>query len=293
MDIILIPGLWLHGSSWHAVVPALEQAGHRVRALTLPGMESKDADRSGITLADQVDAVVSAIEDTDGPVLLVGHSAGSGIGHAAVDARPERVARAVYVGGFPTPDGSALLEGLPGENGEVAMPDWAEVGEEANVADFDEEALARFYADAIPTPERVMTTPQQLVDERRYDVPVTLVCPEFTAADVRDWIAAGEEPVSELIRIVDVEYVDLPGGHWPQLTQPDKLGQVILDIAAAPRTPVSATGSLRSSSTTQPVSMTGGWSSKARALISSPGPSPAASRSWRRSGTSSTRPGTT
>lgn len=231
MDIILIPGLWLHGSTWDAVVPTLEQAGHRVRALTLPGMHAKDADRSGITLADHVDAVVSAIDDAREPVLLVGHSAGSGIGHAAVDARPDRVARAVYVGGFPTPDGSPLLAGLPARDGEVAMPDWAEMGEEANVVDFDEQSLARFYDDAIPAPEQVLTTPVQLHDERRYAVPVTAVCPEYTAADLREWVESGAEPVSELARIREVEYVDLPGGHWPQLTQPDRLARVILDAA--------------------------------------------------------------
>lgn len=231
MQIILIPGLWLHGSSWNAVIPALEKAGHGVRALTLPGMESKAADRSGITLADHVDAVVSAIDDANGPLLLVAHSAGSGIGHAAVDARPDRVARAVYVGGFPTPDGSPLLAGLPAQDGEVAMPDWDEVGEEANVVDFDEESLTRFYDNAIPAPEQVLTTAIRLHDTRRYDVPVTAVCPEYTAADLRGWVEAGEEPVSELARIRDVEYVDLPGGHWPQLTQPEKLAWVILDAA--------------------------------------------------------------
>ena len=153
MDIILIPGLWLHGSSWDGVTPVLERAGHRVRALTLPGMEGKGADRSRITLRDHVDAVVAAIDEADGPVLLVGHSAGSGIGHAGVDARPDRVARAVYVGGFPGADGGQLLAGLPAENGEVAMPNWAEVDEQANVVDFDDESLAQFYDDAIPAPE--------------------------------------------------------------------------------------------------------------------------------------------
>jgi pimeloyl-ACP methyl ester carboxylesterase len=229
MDIILIPGLWLHGCSWDAVTPVLERAGHRVRALTLPGMEGKDADRSGVTLSDHVDAVVAAIDEADGPVLLVAHSAGSGIAHAAVDTRPDRVARAVYVGGFPGANGEQLLAGLPAENGEVAMPDWAEVGEEANVVDFDDESLALFYADAIPAPEGVLTGQLQLSDERRYDVPVTAVCPEYTADDVRGWVEVGE--LSELARIRDVEYVDLPGGHWPQLTQPDKLGQIILDAA--------------------------------------------------------------
>ena len=56
MDIILIPGLWLDGSSWDKVVPVLERAGHRTYALTLPGMESKDADLCRITLRDHVAA---------------------------------------------------------------------------------------------------------------------------------------------------------------------------------------------------------------------------------------------
>jgi len=237
MDIVLIPGLWLDGSSWSAVVPTLERAGHRARPLTLPGMERRDADRSGISLRDHVDAVIAAIDAADGQVLLVGHSAGSGIGHAAVDARPDKVARAVYVGGFPTPDGSALLSGLPASDGEVAMPDWAEAGEEANIVDFDEDSLAAFYARAVPAPEHVLEGMQRLTDERRYDVPVTAVCPEYTAADLREWVADGALPVSELARIRDVDYVDLPGGHWPQLTQPDALAQVILEAAdqAMPR----------------------------------------------------------
>ena len=231
MDVILVPGLWLEGGSWDAVVPPLEKAGHRVRALTLPGMQGKDADRTGITLHDHVNAVVAAIDEAEAPVLLVGHSAGSGIAHAAVDARPDRVGRAVYVGGFPTPDGTPLLDGLPAEDGEVAMPDWAEMGEEANIVDLDEQALARLYAQAIPAPEKVLTTPQRLGDERRYDVPVTAVCPEYTAADLRGWVEGGAGPVSELARIRDLEYVDLPGGHWPQLTRPDELARVILAAA--------------------------------------------------------------
>jgi pimeloyl-ACP methyl ester carboxylesterase len=231
LDVILVPGLWLNGSSWDAVVPGVERAGHRARPLTLPGMDSKAASRSGITLRDHVAAVVAAIDEAAGPVLLVGHSAGSGISHAAVDARPDRVARAVYVGGFPTPDGRPLLSGLSAENGEVPMPDWREVGEDANVVDFDDEMLARFYADAIPVPEGVITRPQQLTDPRRYEVPVTAVCPEYTAEDLRSWVEAGEEAVSELARTKEVEYVDLPGGHWPQLTQPERLAELIVQAA--------------------------------------------------------------
>ncbi len=192
-------------------------------------MEGKDADRSGVRLADQVAAVVTAIDTCTGPVLLVGHSIGSGIAHQALDARPDRVARIVHVGGFPSADGEALLAGLTAENGEVAMPDWPEVGEEANVRDFDDEQLARFYADAIPAPEHVLTDPVRLSDERRFDVPATMVCPEYSVADLREWVEGGHLP--EVAALRDVEYVDIGGGHWPQLTQPANLARVLLEAA--------------------------------------------------------------
>ncbi|MGH8963460.1 MAG: alpha/beta fold hydrolase, partial [Jatrophihabitantaceae bacterium] len=85
MDVILIPGLWLDGSSWDEVVPVLERAGHRTHPLTLPGMDSREADRSGITLRDHVDAVVDVLDSfdrSDGGVVHVGHSGGGAIAHA-------------------------------------------------------------------------------------------------------------------------------------------------------------------------------------------------------------------
>ena len=56
MDIILIPGLWLDGPSWDEVAGVLEKAGHRAHPLTLPGMQSRDADRSEIRPSTRVRA---------------------------------------------------------------------------------------------------------------------------------------------------------------------------------------------------------------------------------------------
>lgn len=225
MDIILIPGLWLDGTSWEKVVPALEQAGHRVHALTLPGMESKDADRSRVTRKDHVDAVVAVIDSVDAPVVLVGHSMGAGIAHAAIDARPDRVARAVYIGGFPAPDGDS--DEFPSVSGEIPLFDWSEF-DEADLRDLDDEALAGFGARAIPSPARVVSDPQVLTDERRYGVPVTMICPEFSSSMLEEWIEADMEPVRELKEIKDVTYLDLPTGHWPQFTKPTELAEMIL-----------------------------------------------------------------
>jgi pimeloyl-ACP methyl ester carboxylesterase/pterin-4a-carbinolamine dehydratase len=239
MDIILVPGLWLDGSSWERVVPGLELAGHRAHPLTLPGMESRDADRSGITLDDHVEAVVEAIDSLDparGKVVLVGHSGGCGIAYAAVDVRPDRVALAVYVGGFPVGDGGAIADGYPAENGEVPLPDWSEF-EEEDLVDLDDEGRRAFRDRAVPSPAHVTGDPQRLSDdERRYQVPVTVIATEFTGEMLRDWIERGLAPVRELTRIRDVEYVDLPTGHWPQFTRPEDLaGAILASIDGAAR----------------------------------------------------------
>jgi pimeloyl-ACP methyl ester carboxylesterase len=230
MDIILIPGLWLDGSSWDGVVPALKDAGHRTYALTLPGMESKDADRSEITLRDHVDAVVEvidSIEPADGTVLLVGHSGGGAIAHAAVDARPDRVGRVVYVDAGPLGHGGVINDELPAENGEVPLPDWSLFDEE-DLVDLDDKLRAAFRKRAIPSPVHVARDPQQLTDERRYDVPITVIACEFPSAMLRDWIAQGHPYVRELAKIRNVDYIDLPTGHWPQFTRPAELGRSIL-----------------------------------------------------------------
>jgi pimeloyl-ACP methyl ester carboxylesterase len=230
MDIILIPGLWLDGSSWDQVVPVLEQAGHDTHALTLPGMASKDADRSEVTLRDHVNAVVEVIDSldpADGKVVLVGHSGGGAIAHAAVDARPDRVARVVYVDAGPVGEGGVINDELPAENGEVPLPDWS-LFEEEDLVDLDDELRAAFRERAIPSPAQVASDPQRLSSERRYDVPITVIACEFPSATLQDWIRQGHPYVRELARIRDVEYVDLPTGHWPQFTRPEELGRAIL-----------------------------------------------------------------
>lgn len=220
MDIVLIPGFWLDASSWDPVVPVLEAAGHRTHPLTLPG-------GAGTTLRDHVDAVIAAVDGLADPAVLVGHSGGGSVAHAVVDARPERIARAVYVDSWPLGDGRSINSGLPAVDGEVPLPDWS-FFDDADLADLDDGLRAAFRARAIRTPARVASDPQQLSDDpRRHAVPATVIACEASSAQLREWMAGGEEELAELARLQDVTWVDLPTGHWPQLTRPADLAEAI------------------------------------------------------------------
>lgn len=231
-DIVLVPGLWLDGTTWEAVVPVLERAGHRAFPHTPPGLHAQDTDCSGIGLQDHVDAVVESLDAAAAPVVLVGHSIGAGVVHAAADARPDRVARLVLIGGFPGSDGSPLAEGFATEGADLPFPGW-DAMDDADVRDLDDAARAAVEAGMRPSPARLMTDVLHLTDDRRHQVPVTLICPEFTPDQARAWVASGDVP--ELAAAADVEYVDLDSGHWPQVTRPDELAALIAAAADRPR----------------------------------------------------------
>ena len=226
MDILLIAGLWLDGSAWDEVVPALEGLGHKPVALTLPGQGDGATDA---TLDDQVAAVLAAVDAAPGKPLVVGHSAAATLAWLAADARPEKVARVAFIGGFPTADGKAYADFFEITDGVMPFPGWAPF-EGPDSADLDEEARSRFTAAAIPVPAAVAGGVVRLTDDRRYDTPVVLVCPEFSPAQAQEWISAGELP--ELAKAKHLEFVDIDSGHWPMLTRPVELAQVLAAASA-------------------------------------------------------------
>ncbi len=215
--VVLVGGLWLDGSVWDTVVGDLERAGHRPVALTLPGQGDG---RSEALLDEQVSAVVAAVDAAAGPVVLVGHSAAASLVWEAADRRIDRAGRVVMIGGFPSPPGAAYADFFPIVDGGMPFPGW-EAFEGPDSADLDDAMRERFAQASIPVPVGVVQGTVVLTDERRYTVPVTLICPEFSPEEAREWIAAGDVP--ELGRVRDLAFVDIDSGHWPMLTRPHDL----------------------------------------------------------------------
>ncbi len=225
MDIVLIGGLWLDAGAWDDTVRALGEHGHRGVPVRLPGQGDGAA---SATLADQEAAVLAAVDAADGRPLVVGHSAASSLAWVAADRRPDRVAAVALIGGFPNADGEAYAAFFPVQDGAMAFPGW-EPFEGPDSADLDEAARTAFAAAAVPVPQGVAEGQVRLADERRYDVPVVLVCPEFSPDEARAAVEGGDVP--ELARATRVSYVDLDTGHWPMLTAPQELARVLASVA--------------------------------------------------------------
>ncbi|MFN0282999.1 MAG: alpha/beta fold hydrolase [Kineosporiaceae bacterium] len=227
MDIVLIAGMWLDATAWKDVVPELEKLGHGPVALTLPGQGDGD---TTATYADQVAAVTAAVDAAHGPVLVVGHSAACALAWVAADARSEKVARVALIGGMPNADGETYFGAFEPVDDVVPFPGW-EPFEGPDSDDMSTELKAAVAHDAIAVPATITHAIVHLSDDRRYNVPVTRVCPEFTPAQAKVWVKAGEIP--ELAKATRVDYVDINSGHWPMYTKPAELARILADCTGA------------------------------------------------------------
>ena len=225
--IILVPGFWLGAWAWDEVVSDLRAHGHDVTALTLPGLESADADRSKITLSDHVDAICEAVKAADAPVVLAVHSGAGASGYAASDRVPEQIAAMVYVDSGPAT--GALEPSL--EADEMPLPSAEELAQAENLDGLSEEQLQTFRQRAVPEPGGVLREAPKLTNDARLDLPTTAICTGFTSDDYKAAVKEGQSWLGGFGELRDLTWVDLPTSHWPMWSRPQDLAAIIGDVA--------------------------------------------------------------
>ena len=224
-DLVLIGGLWLDEHAWDAVVPLLAERGHRGVPVALPADPDTPLEEQVTAVLAVVDASIAAGERP----IVVGHSAACTLAWLVADARPEAIARVGLIGGFPSADGEEYAAFFPlDDDGVMPFPGW-EPFEGPDADDLTAPMRADIAARAVPTPGAVSRGVVHLQDPRRHAVPVTLICPEFSPAEARAWVDAGDVP--ELAAVRDLAYVDLATGHWPMFSDPAALAEVLVDLA--------------------------------------------------------------
>jgi pimeloyl-ACP methyl ester carboxylesterase len=228
--IILVPGFWLGAWAWDEVASALRADGHDVTALTLPGLESAEADRSEITPGDHINAIVEAIRAAGAPVVLAVHSGAGYSGYGASDRVPERIAAMVYVDSAP---GKGAMD--PEIEGPEKPMIWKEIEEGESLDGLTEEQKETFRQRAVPEPAGVLREEAELKNEARLDVPTTVVCTSYSSDDYKKYAKEGYGWLAGLNEVRNITWVDLPTSHWPMWSRPQELAQIIADVAMRAR----------------------------------------------------------
>ncbi len=227
--IVLVPGFWLGAWAWDDVAARLRGLGHDVRALTLPGLEPDHPARGSVTVDEQARAIEAALAE-DGPSVLVAHSGAAIPATVAIDRDVERIARSVWVDTAPVVDGAAMDPSLEGDVLTLESA-WDDELEQGSMRGLSARQLDEFRERAVPQPAGIAREAVRLRDERRLDVPATIICTAFSAADYRAYAEQGVPFLAGVLEHRALTMVDLPTGHWPMWSEPAALAERIDEAA--------------------------------------------------------------
>lgn len=229
VHFVLVPGFWLGGWAWDRVVDELAAAGHTAAVVTLPGLESADADRAAISIDDHADALAEAIAASPSAPVLVAHCGAGAVVSVVLDRDPDAVRRVVYVDSGPAADGWVYDPSLPEDAVEIPLPAWEDLREGgASIDDLSIDDLEEIGRRAVPHPARVAREPVRLHNDARRSVPTTVIACSIPADALRELAGEGHPMFAEVAELADLSLLDLPTGHWPMFSKPHELAVALV-----------------------------------------------------------------
>jgi pimeloyl-ACP methyl ester carboxylesterase len=220
-NIVLVHGAFADGSSWSKVIPLLQAKGYNVIAVQNPLS----------SLADDVAATKRAIAQTNGPVILVGHSwAGMAISEAGND---PKVVGLVYISALVPKkgqDAADTTKGYPTAPGSAeAKPD------AAGYLTLTRKGVDEDFVPELPAAERGIVFATQgpwnsaALSEKVLN-PAWQSKPSWLIADANDRMVPPQYE-RDTAKLIHAKLTTLAAGHVPMLSMPDRVAAVIIDAA--------------------------------------------------------------
>jgi pimeloyl-ACP methyl ester carboxylesterase len=224
----LIHGNWHDASCWEPLAALLQARGHDVVAPDLP------FDQPNATYEQRALPAVEAVASTSGPVVIVGHSAGSA--EAGLVAAEGGADLLIYLcprlGEFGAPAGapSVFRSGFPfpprREDGTMVWePEAAIDAMYPRLDPTTAQTLAqRLRPSASPAGPYPLAAPPDIPKALVYTTDDEFFTPEWERFAARE--------------LLGVEAVELPGGHFPMIENPEALAEVfdrLVDDASSRR----------------------------------------------------------
>lgn len=235
---VLVPGAWLGAWAWDETARVLRERGHTAVAVTLTGLADR-ADLGGpqTDLDTHIGDLTDLVEGQDlRDVTLVAHSYAAAPVTGAAGRLDDRLERVVYVDSAPFAAGMCMLDLMPpqvadqlreqvtafGDGWRLAMPPIDVLGMSSSLDGLDEGRRERLLGCATPQPFGTFT---QRLAEAADPGPgvdrVLIACHDFKAL-----LDAGI-PMLAFLNQPPWRRFDLPTGHWPMLSAPAELADVL------------------------------------------------------------------
>jgi pimeloyl-ACP methyl ester carboxylesterase len=232
---VLVHGACHDGSTWDAVVDALEARGHTAFAPTVAG-HGPLADRR-VTHADCTLSITDFIAEKGlHDVILVGHSYGGSIISKVAEAIPEKLRRLIFFSAFVLKDGESMLDTFPvplqemlrllaaeSEDDTVTLP--FEVWRQVFMNDGDDAQAREAYERLWPEPFGPLA---ETLDMRKFH---SLSTPRSYIVGSEDGVPPGDDDWHSRMarRLGTHQFVEIAGGHEAVFTNPVGLADGIIE----------------------------------------------------------------
>jgi hypothetical protein len=222
--VLLVHGAWHGPWAFDAFQPVLHAQGWPTRVVALPSSATIDPGSTGAGVHEDAAAVRSALQDIDGPVVVLAHSYG-GIPVSQAIADAPDVVHVVYLAAYQLDVGESMFSahGVP-------LP-----ASPAGLVPLAGEPRAMFYAD-VPTDladraisrlgtQSLRSCVEPLTAAGWHRVPSTyVVCEQDGALPVE---------LQERFALRSGDVRRLPSGHSPFLSMPTRLARLLEDATSA------------------------------------------------------------
>ncbi|MER6132940.1 alpha/beta hydrolase [Streptomyces sp. NPDC001815] len=236
---VLVSGPFTDGRLWSEVALRLRESGAGAHPVTLGRQPEADLE----THVEDVLRLIDSLEPC-GDLVLVGHDYAIHPVLGAADRRPERVARIVHLDAGMPQDGDTALALVPDqtvhellrtEDGSALVPppgpdQWQRWGSTEGLSAQRLELLSGLAA---PQPPRTLTRPLRLTGAGAAVPTSGVLCTAGgTTVDLVEALVRTGPP--QFLKLADprVGFFELATGHWPMLSCPDELAEVLLRAAA-------------------------------------------------------------
>ncbi len=225
-NLILIPGAWSDKSIWDRLKNELSKFGIKSHTITLDGLQRNEQSKD-IGLQTHVDNIVSYLNSiaTD-QFFLVGHSYSGFVASLAAQQVPEKVAGLIFIEAFLPENGKSLLEmagldaeeetrGIEKNNGTWPPPTKEEISSQPFLTD---KQVAYLVSNMTGHPGKTVTDKSKMTGDS-----LKKLSTSYIGGNLSDKIK--HNPNFE-----NISFFKLDGGHWPMLTKPRELAEIIKKI---------------------------------------------------------------